>query len=310
MCSSEKPQENEISAVDCEDLLNVRVLLLGQNRIRSTGGLRGARNLLRLDLSHNRLTRTEVLAVSSSVALCPFIREVCVEGNPLLQEPDWSSAVEAEQVSTATASGYGNAVVAARASIITDTVTDPKGNLEVEDDNQVDQALTALHSRFKQLQEFGNLFGFLFYLSKLREVEDIDLRRQCATLSDALNVSESQQDLNALDLFVELRILREMIPKGATTALKTLRYLKSIEGTFPNCEIALRVLLTIPVTVASGERSFSKLKLIKNYLRTSMSQDRLCGLALLSIEKEIASKLDYKDLIAEFAAKKARKVTL
>ncbi|CAL9696702.1 unnamed protein product [Knipowitschia caucasica] len=174
----------------------------------------------------------------------------------------------------------------------------------------VDQALTALHSRFKQLQEFGNLFGFLFYLSKLREVEDIDLRRQCATLSDALNVSESQQDLNALDLFVELRILREMIPKGATTALKTLRYLKSIEGTFPNCEIALRVLLTIPVTVASGERSFSKLKLIKNYLRTSMSQDRLCGLALLSIEKEIASKLDYKDLIAEFAAKKARKVTL
>ena len=75
-----------------------------------------------------------------------------------------------------------------------------------------------------------------------------------------------------------------------------------------DCEIALRLLLTIPVTVASGERSFSKLKIIKNYLRTSMSQDRLCGLALLSIEHEMSSKLDDKDLIAEFAAKKARKV--
>ena len=32
---------------------------------------------------------------------------------------------------------------------------------------------------------------------------------------------------------------------------------------FPNFYIALRTLLTIPVTVASGERSFSKLKLIK-----------------------------------------------
>ena len=32
---------------------------------------------------------------------------------------------------------------------------------------------------------------------------------------------------------------------------------------FPNFYIALRTLLAIPVTVASGERSFSKLKLIK-----------------------------------------------
>ena len=28
-----------------------------------------------------------------------------------------------------------------------------------------------------------------------------------------------------------------------------------------------------------------------------MSQDRFCGLAILSIEKDIASTLDYKDLI-------------
>nr|CAH7742496.1 unnamed protein product [Callosobruchus chinensis] len=30
-------------------------------------------------------------------------------------------------------------------------------------------------------------------------------------------------------------------------------------------------MLSLPVTIASGERSFSSLKLIKNYLRTSMS---------------------------------------
>ena len=91
-------------------------------------------------------------------------------------------------------------------------------------------------------------------------------------------------------------------------ALKTLCFRKRIEGTFPNCEIALRLVLTVPVTVASGERSFSKLKLIKNYLRSTMSQDRLCGRALISIEKDVACKLRYNDLIAEFAAKKTRKV--
>ena len=44
--------------------------------------------------------------------------------------------------------------------------------------------------------------------------------------------------------------------------------------------------LTLPVTVATAERSFSKLKLIKNYLRSTMGQERLSGLAMLSIEND------------------------
>ncbi|MFZ2539785.1 MAG: hAT transposon family protein [Oscillospiraceae bacterium] len=78
---------------------------------------------------------------------------------------------------------------------------------------------------------------------------------------------------------------------------------------FPNTAIALRILLTIPVS-ATGERSFSKLKLIKTYLRASMTQDRLTSLALLSIEKDVAQTLDYGNIISNFASVKARKVFL
>jgi hypothetical protein len=67
-------------------------------------------------------------------------------------------------------------------------------------------------------------------------------------------------------------------------------------------------MLTIPVTVASAERSFSKLKLIKSYLRSTMSQQRLNGLALLAIEKEMLTEIDYNSLINDFASQKARKV--
>jgi hypothetical protein len=54
--------------------------------------------------------------------------------------------------------------------------------------------------------------------------------------------------------------------------------------------------------------SFSRLILIKTYLRSNMTQDRLNGLALLSIENDIAASLDFSGLITSFANKKARKV--
>ena len=91
------------------------------------------------------------------------------------------------------------------------------------------------------------------------------------------------------------------------TPINVLNYLKRLDS-FPNAYIAYRILLTIPVTVASAERSFSKLKLIKSYLRSTMSQERLSGLAILSIEKEMLEELKYKNLISNFASQKARKV--
>ena len=39
-----------------------------------------------------------------------------------------------------------------------------------------------------------------------------------------------------------------------------------------------------------------------------MSQERLSGLAILSIENEILEKLEYKNLISQFAAQKERKI--
>jgi hypothetical protein len=47
---------------------------------------------------------------------------------------------------------------------------------------------------------------------------------------------------------------------------------------YPNVSIAYRVLLIIPVTLASAKRSFSKLKLLRNYLRSNISHERLNGL--------------------------------
>ena len=83
-----------------------------------------------------------------------------------------------------------------------------------------------------------------------------------------------------------------------------------LSALFPNICIALRIFLTLPVTVASGERSFSKLKIIKNRMRNSTGQERLISLSVLSIEHDLSRQVSFDSVIDAFASDRARKVPL
>ena len=69
-------------------------------------------------------------------------------------------------------------------------------------------------------------------------------------------------------------------------------------------EIALRMYLTMMVTNCTGERSFFKLKRIKDAQRSTMSQNRLNNLTLMSIEYELLRKLDITAVINDLSVKK------
>ena len=60
--------------------------------------------------------------------------------------------------------------------------------------------------------------------------------------------------LMVLDLFSELKVLREVIQidENKNTLVDILNYIKKLEY-FPNACIAYRILLTIPITIASAE---------------------------------------------------------
>ncbi|XVF56890.1 hypothetical protein PTKIN_Ptkin06aG0156900 [Pterospermum kingtungense] len=170
----------------------------------------------------------------------------------------------------------------------------------------VDQAISSFKSRFEQFQVYENNFGFLFNFKKLKSLDDDSLKNYCLNLKNVLKV-DILSDIDGLDLFSELKILREILQDEISKLLDVLNYIKRVDS-FPNAFIAYRILLTIPITVASAERSFSKLKLIKSYLRSTMSQERLNGLAILSVEKNMLEKIEYKSLISVFASQKARKI--
>ena len=69
---------------------------------------------------------------------------------------------------------------------------------------------------------------------------------------------------------------------------------------FPNIYTILTLVGCMPETSNSCERSISKLKLLKNPLRSTMGQTRLNGMALLSIHRDIP--IDYEKLLDIFAA--------
>ena len=58
----------------------------------------------------------------------------------------------------------------------------------------------------------------------------------------------------------------------------------SVSSGFADILTALLLFVTLPVTVATAERSFSKLKISKNYLGNTMGQTRLRRLSLLAIK--------------------------
>lgn len=70
----------------------------------------------------------------------------------------------------------------------------------------------------------------------------------------------------------------------------------------------LDLLKILGVTSGSCERSFSKLKLVKNVLRTTMLQQRLNSLLRISIEKETMQGVDDLELIQKFITAKERRL--
>ena len=69
----------------------------------------------------------------------------------------------------------------------------------------------------------------------------------------------------------------------------------------------MKLYFTVGVSIASCERSFSNLKMIKSYFRSIMNDDRLSALSIRSIEKYYVQKLNFED-IADFASAAAQKV--
>ncbi|GBM86086.1 hypothetical protein AVEN_269261-1 [Araneus ventricosus] len=102
--------------------------------------------------------------------------------------------------------------------------------------------------------------------------------------------SMSQKDSLKTDLGV---IYRRSDFRNMTSAISLLQVIieDNLQTTFSETYELLLIIVTIPKTTAEAERFFSTLKRVKTFLSSTMSENRLSALAMLSIEKRMINDI-------------------
>ena len=145
----------------------------------------------------------------------------------------------------------------------------------------MDMLMSALHKRRCSYSEIAELFGFL---RQLRIVEDSEIRQHVQTLVHAysadLEDSLAEELIQFRPLLVSFQSEFDSISSTCSFELFMYKLIiaKHLRSTFPNTEIMLRIYLCLMVSNASGERSFSRLKHIKNHHQCIKTD--LCGYRL------------------------------
>ena len=77
----------------------------------------------------------------------------------------------------------------------------------------------------------------------------------------------------------------------------------NVRSLFPNFLCLLRLLLVRPASSVECERSFSALRRLKTWLRSTMSQTRLNSAAILNVHQTYTDNIDLEALVSEFATR-------
>jgi len=93
-----------------------------------------------------------------------------------------------------------------------------------------------------------------------------------------------------------------------TKTVTIIIYVQTCSITYPNVYILLTILGTLPVSTATSERNFSTMRSLKTWLRSSIGNERMTGLALLSIHKD--RQIDREKLMNHFVASSNRRSDL
>lgn len=160
----------------------------------------------------------------------------------------------------------------------------------------MDNVICNLTDRFKNIPFANSVEKFISlemqdaepFIMQYKNVFKIDtsaLKAEASVIKNVIKLKEKE---------INLETLKQNINKDIT----------------PNLYKMIQIAISLPISSAGCERSFSAMRRVKTWLRTTMSQDRFSNLSLINIESSLVKTHVTADKILEVFSKKPRKLKL
>uniref|UniRef100_A0A2H8TYH1 Zinc finger MYM-type protein 1 n=2 Tax=Melanaphis sacchari TaxID=742174 RepID=A0A2H8TYH1_9HEMI len=161
----------------------------------------------------------------------------------------------------------------------------------------LDNFIEQLHNRFLEHQSILKSFDCLIPKSNLKVTKNVEdkFKLLLENYKDILNDDKNDNILNEYSGCAELKLWHNSFEYQSKLSEHSEQSKITVTDLFFQCNSKmytiisklLQIFITLPVTTASGERSFSTLRRIKTYLRNTTGQIRLNGLSMLNIHRDI-----------------------
>ena len=166
--------------------------------------------------------------------------------------------------------------------------------------------INTIQDRFKQrgYKIYSNLEQLLLKVCQ-QENFDQELEDACSFFKDDFERETLRAQLITFGIDFQRKVnTKDDIVKIKPTWVDIKEYFQSLQVSQKAllsqvCNV-LKILLVMPVTNATSERSFSALRRVKSYLRSTMHQQRLNHLMTLHVHKHATDMLKSSDIASEF----------
>lgn len=117
-------------------------------------------------------------------------------------------------------------------------------------------------------------------------------------------IVDQYPEINRQTLEIQLAMFRSKYTFTSSSEVATIIRGMPVEvrGLFNEVESLVRLLLVVPVSSAEAERSFSALRRLKTWLRSTMTQVRLNNAAVCHVHQDILDNIDIKQICQQFVA--------
>lgn len=167
-----------------------------------------------------------------------------------------------------------------------------------------DYVLNDFVNRFsnKILQCFSLNFLIPKNLINIKTVDE--LKEKAILISKQFSNLTNDGEIEPTKLLGEMQLFKQTITKETTWKTATCTVFNIDQEFYPIITKYLKILVTLPISVATAERSFSTLRRLKTWTRSRITQDRLVGLALLHVHRDI--HLNTENIINRFGKDKRK----